>query len=140
MVVLPWVRSLNDGSMARTSGSLKYTDGWVKSRGGDVVVVGGWTGPAGPVPGGTCCALATPGVMAATPASATSPRRTTRRGTRGRLRRIWLSCITITLAFHEDQSGPLSHAGRFWRATSAHRAHKPTTPSCPRNLSPTTHE
>src|SRR5258707_829839 len=52
------------------SGSLKYTDGAVKSRGGFVVVVGGVAGPAPPGGGGAGWAMAAVGAMAAAPTTA----------------------------------------------------------------------
>src|SRR5437868_13289008 len=74
MVVLPWMSPPNAGSIVSTSGSWKYTDGAVKSRGGLVVDVGGVAGPAPPGGGGAGCSFGaanTPvGANAAAPTTA----------------------------------------------------------------------
>ena len=62
------------------SGSWKYTDGAVKSRGGLVVVVGGVAGPR--PPGALACAAATLGATATAPAAAAIALITIRRDSR----------------------------------------------------------
>jgi hypothetical protein len=59
MDALPCDTAPNEGSIVNTSGSLKYTDGWLKSRGGVDTTVGGATGPF--------CPRAIKGIAAAKP-------------------------------------------------------------------------
>src|SRR5438093_13774923 len=76
MLALGWASAANDGSIVRTSGSLKYVVGaprGLKSRGGVVMVVGGPTGPPGAA-GAWARAMAGK-ATAPMPAAAIRPRR-----------------------------------------------------------------
>src|SRR5438552_2810587 len=114
MVVLPWIRPPNAGSMVRMSGSWKYTDGAVKSRGGLVVVVGGVAGPA-PPGGGAGWAMTAVGAMAAAPTTAATDLMIVRRdsmppetdvpvgmSTSDSLRSLWVARVTPCPIHDED--------------------------------------